>query len=173
MLCPAGFFPRNQTTPRRKLEMSIRYNFRQRFEGMLKFLLIISMCTEISEGVMKLLINDRRIIILKFCQRSLQKILILELMGYTEISVKDAWVVSILKSLINDRRVHFTLLKSFWSRVYWNVHQIFLGRLKILGYTEISIDDSRVYWNFRQKFRRYTENSEGILKFLIRVLTFL
>ena len=90
-------------------------------------------------------------------QRSLQKILILELMGYTEISVKDAWVVSILKSLINDRRVHFTLLKSFWSRVYWNVHQIFLGRLKILGYTEISIDDSRVYWNFRQSL-------EGILK---------
>jgi len=65
--------------------------------------------------------------------------------------------LSILESLINDRRLcwyHFDR-----------------------GYTEMTIKDSWVDWKFilkfPSKFRRYTENSEGILKFLIRVLKFL
>ena len=125
----------------------VYWNVCRWFQGILKCLSIISVCTENSEGVMKLLINDRRVYwnsvkgpyrkfwywnwwgILKFPSKMPE---------YTGKS--DQWSK--------------TLLVSFWSRVYWNDHQRFLGRLKI--HTEISVKVSKVYW----KFRGYTQISE-------------
>ena len=81
-------------------------------------------------------------------------------MGYTEISVKDAWVYWIVWSMIEE----YTLLCwNHFDRGYTEMsNQRFLRRLKILRYTENSVKVSKVYW----KFRGYK-----LLKFRIRVLT--
>ena len=100
----------------------VYWNVCRWFQGILKFLSIISVCT-----VMKLLINDR-MVYWNFHQRFLG---ILKILRYTEISIDDSRVYWNFRQSFEGILKIPMVYSNFWSG-YWNFCRWFWGILKFV-----------------------------------------